>query len=398
MRTSWFLPQPVTGFWFRGSKALADLGLPADLAPGRRAGWFNRLVANRGFQRWAARFPLTRGFVRQEGVAMFDLVAGFCHSQILQALVSLNIPEHLLEQDATVQSLAHRAAVPAERMLVLLNAGVAIGLLVHRRDGRFGLSRRGAALTAVPGLAGMIRHHAVLYRDLADPVAFFRGETETELASFWPYVFGAGAAEDPETAATYSELMADSQALVAEDTLAVVSFSGTRHLMDVGGGTGAFLAAVAAAAPQLQLTLFDLPAVAPAARQRFDSLGQSHRLAIRAGSFRDDPLPEGADAISLVRVLYDHSDETVRNLLWSVHKALPSGGRLVVSEPMTGGPTPQRAGDAYFALYCMAMRTGRARSAAEIQTLLQEAGFDEIRAIRPLRPFVTSVITAVKLS
>ena len=60
-----------------------------------RPGWINRLVSSRSFQRWAARFPLTRGIVRREGEAMFDLVAGFCHSQILQALVGLGIIDKL---------------------------------------------------------------------------------------------------------------------------------------------------------------------------------------------------------------------------------------------------------------------------------------------------------------
>ncbi len=376
---------------------MADLGLPLQTVPPRRTGWVNRVVASRGFQRWAARFPLTRGIVRREGEAMFDLVAGFCHSQILQALVAFGIPDQLIQQDMTAAALAHRAAVPPDRMTVLLNGGVAIGLLTCGRDGFYGLTRRGAALTAVPGLAEMIRHHAVLYRDLSDPVAFFRGETETELAEFWPYVFSAGAASDPETAATYSRLMADSQILVAEDTLAAVRLTGITRLMDVGGGTGAFLAAVAGANPDIALTLFDLPAVAPAARSRFDGLGQSDRLTIASGSFRDDPLPGGADAISLVRVLYDHSDETVVSLLRAVHAALPVGGRLIVSEPMTGCDRPERAGDAYFALYCMAMRTGRARSRAEIAGLVSAAGFGHIATPKAARPFVTSVLTAVSL-
>ncbi|MCC5975993.1 MAG: methyltransferase domain-containing protein [Rubellimicrobium sp.] len=376
---------------------MADLGLPARPRPASGARWINRLAASRRFQRWAARFPLTRGIVRREGEAMFDLVAGFCHSQILQALVELDIPSMLLDHDADVATLARRATVPTDRMAVLLNGGVAIGILSRRRSGRYGLSRRGAALTAVPGLAGMIRHHAVLYRDLADPAAFFRGETETGLAAFWPYVFGAGAATDPGQAAAYSRLMAESQVLVAEDTLAAVPLSGVGHLMDVGGGTGAFLAAVAVDHPGLRLTLFDLPAVAPAARHRFEAMGASDRLSIVPGSFRDDPLPLGADAISLVRVLYDHSDATVRALLAAVRLALPPGGRLIVSEPMTGGDRPERAGDAYFALYCMAMRTGRARSAAQIAKLVQEAGFGSIRTPRMARPFVTSVVTAVRL-
>ncbi|WP_353735716.1 methyltransferase [Okeania sp. SIO2B9] len=62
---------------------------------------------------------------------------------------------------------------------------------------------------------------------------------------------------------------------------------------------------------------------------RFDAHGITDRVSIHAGSFRDDPLPAGADAISLIRVLYDHSDDTVAALLKAVHDRLPDGGRLI---------------------------------------------------------------------
>ena len=96
-------------------------------------------------------------------------------------------------------------------------------------------------------------------------------------------------------------------------------------------------------------------------------------------------------------MLYDHADETVVDLLAAVYAALPPGGRIVISEPMTGGHSPQRAGDAYFAIYCMAMRTGQARSARQIVGLLKDAGFRNIKSPQSLRPFITSVITGVKL-
>ncbi|MEL6521470.1 MAG: methyltransferase, partial [Pseudomonadota bacterium] len=118
------------------------------------------------------------------------------------------------------------------------------------------------------------------------------------------------------------------------------------------------------------------------------------RVDIRSGSFRSDPLPEGPDMISLVRVLYDHADDTVRGLLAAVYKALPPGGRIVISEPMRGSSGPERPGDTYFAFYCMAMQTGRARSPQEIGELLGQAGFESIHHIPTHRPFVTSVITA----
>lgn len=326
---------------------------------------------------------------------MFDLVAGFVHTQCLSALVGLGVLDQLVDGPQSVRRLAMSAGVPTERMRVLLNAGAALGLL-KRHDEQYSLTRRGAALTGVPGLSEMISHHAVLYKDLLNPIAFFRGQTKPELADFWPYVFGAGAAKDPETAARYSLLMAETQALVADETLQCVNFSGHSRLLDVGGGTGAFLSAALGANAHLQGALFDLPGVVAPARQMFEKAGLLDRVTIHPGSFRDDPLPVGADVISLVRVLYDHADDTVKDLLSSVIQALPSGGTVLVSEPMAGGTRPTRAGDAYFAIYTMAMQTGRTRSPGEISQLLEQAGFKFVKHLPTNRPFITSVVQARK--
>lgn len=358
-------------------------------------GWRNRIVARPGFQRWAARNPLTRGHARKDGEAIFDLVAGFVHSQVLAALIELDILNLLRPGPQTLDDLALATDIVRPRLEVLMQAGAALGLLRRLRPGVYALARKGAALTGVPGLTAMIRHHAVLYRDLADPAAFFRDAPETELARFWPYVFG-GDGVAPDVARTYSDLMADSQALVADETLAAVSLRGVSHLLDVGGGSGAFLIAALRTEPNMKATLFDLPAVGPAAQERLGAAGLADRVSLVAGSFRDQSLPDGADAISLVRVLYDHADATVEDLLKKVFQALPAGGRLIVAEPMSGGARPERAGDAYFAIYTLAMGTGRTRSSEEIGGLLRAAGFEQVRTIRTRRAFVTSVVTAVK--
>lgn len=361
-----------------------------------RSGWSNRLIARPGFQAWVARVPLLRRLARAEGQELFDLVSGFVRAQVLLALVELDIPAKLLDRPRSTQDLARAADLPADRMQILLQAGAALGLLKAHRDGQFGLARKGAALLGVPGLTAMIRHHSVFYRDLADPLALLRGETETELAQFWPYVFGAQGDVPAETTRIYSDLMADSQSLVAQDTLRQVRFAKVRRLLDVGGGSGAFAAAVCQAHPDLRATVFDLPAVMPQAASRLDASGLSDRVNLTGGSFRDDSLPKGADMISLVRVLYDHSDETVADLLAKVFTALPPGGRLVISEPMAGGARPEPSGDVYFAFYTLAMRTGRARSAARIAKLCQAAGFTAVRCPRPVRPYVTSIVEATR--
>jgi demethylspheroidene O-methyltransferase len=373
---------------------VTDLPHPGNQASaGPRIGWLTRLARSPRFHRLAARIPGLSHFARSEGRALFDIMQGFVRSQVLTALVETGVLERLADHPLDTPRLASASGLPPDRAQVLLQAAAALGLL-KRKGSLWHLAPRGAAFLAVPGLSAMVRHNKVLYRDLTDPTEFFRDKTDPDLGRFWPYVFGAGAAQDPETARKYSQLMADSQGLVAADTLRMVRLGGIRHLMDVGGGTGAFLTAVGAAYPDLLLTLIDLPAVVPEAEARFRSAGLTPRTMIHPGSFRDGPLPRGADAISLVRVLYDHTDETVRTLLASCFAALPPKGRLIISEPMSGGPQPDPSTDVYFSIYTLAMGTGQTRSPDRISTLLSEAGFKAIRTRPGFRPFVTSVVEA----
>ncbi len=361
-----------------------DAGAPPHTL--RPAGWINRLAASPRFQAFCARVPGLSTIARREGAALFDLMQGFVQSQCLSALVELRVLHLLADGPSDAASVAALTQVPPERMQVLLQAGAAMKLL-RRRGDRFALSRRGAAFIAVPGLEDMVRHHRVLYADLADPVAFVRGNSDPDLARFWPYVFGATGPMDADVTARYSRLMADSQRLVAEEALAHVSLSRARRLMDVGGGTGAFLRAVRARYPKLELVLFDLPDVVAQA-------ALPDGITRHGGSFRTDSLPGGADVISLVRVLYDHADDTVLALLRRVHAALPPGGRVLIVEPMSGGTKPDPQTDVYFAVYTMAMQTGRTRSPAEIAVLLRKAGFEGVSRPMGKRAYLARALTA----
>lgn len=355
--------------------------------------WRNARISDPAFQSWAVRFPVTRPIARAEAARLYDLVAGFVYSQTLLACVELDLFVHL-DRPRTLDEIARRVDLAPDRCFRLLQAAAAIDLI--RRDGTdYKLGPLGAALAGAPGVVEMVRHHALFYRDLSDPVALLRGGADTELAQFWAYSGGAVTRDMPsDTAASYSTLMAASQAMVAEETLAAAPLAGVRHLLDVGGGEGAFLEAALRATPGLLATLFDLPAVAARASERFEAAGLGDVARICGGSFLDDPLPGGADAISLIRVLYDHDDDVVKRLLARVREALPPGGRLLLSEPMSGGLRPGKAGDAYFGFYTLAMGSGQPRSPERHRDLLSEAGFTAIRHIRTRQPFITSVISA----
>lgn len=356
--------------------------------------WRDRQLATRRFQDLSLSLPGIGWIARKRSEQLFDLTAGFVYTQVLLACVELDLFERLADGPRAMDEIADEIAVPVERARRLLDAAVSLGLL-ERRRGRYRLGQLGAAYRGVPGLGEMIRHHALFYRDLADPVALLRGETEPELARYWGYVGGARTSDlAPGETAPYTRLMAATQAMVSAEVLASYRFAKHRHLMDVGGGDGSFLRAVAGRAPGLRLTLFDLPAVAAEGAQRFAEAGLSQRSEAHGGDFFADSLPAGADAISLVRVIYDHDDDAVLRLLSQVRDALPADGTLILAEPMAETPGMARVGDAYFNFYILAMTHGRPRSAARLRDLLREAGFGRIRTIPTKRPFLTGLMTA----
>ena len=242
----------------------------------------------------------------------------------------------------------------------------------------------------------MVEHHAALYADLADPLALLRGEHDaTRLGALWPYA-GSSAPDDlaRDRVADYSALMSASQPLVASQVLDAVSLHGHRCLLDVGGGEGTFLRAVAARAPHLQLLLFDLPAVAERARTSLAGAGLTPRVTVFGGSFFHQRLPVGADVATLVRVVHDHDDAKALHLLAAVRDALGPGGRLLLAEPLADTPGAPAMGNAYFGFYLLAMGSGRARTSAELTAMLHSVGFERVQVLPTRQPLQTGLLSA----
>ena len=283
-----------------------------------------------------------------------------------------------------------------EAMARLLESAAALDLVEAHGDG-YGLGSSGAALIGNPGVGAMIAHHAMFYRDLADPVALLKGEkSDTELSKFWPYATAGDATTLADDAvAPYSQLMSTSLALLADDVLDAYPFVDHARLLDIGGGGGDFLVAAANRRPDLRVVLFDLPAVAERAKAKFERERLGGRAMAVGGDFKRDPLPEGADLISLVRVAHDLDDADLDALLAKISDALPPGGILLLAEPLAEMPGSERVG-AYFAMYLLAMQRGRPRSEADLTKRLYAAGFARVRCIATARPMLTGLLIAQK--
>lgn len=356
--------------------------------------WRDRLLGSARFQRAAARFPLTRPLARRRARTLFDLSAGFVYSQILFACVRSRLLESLAEGPRSVPSIAHAIDLPEAAALRLLRGAASLRLVQAAGDG-YRLGDLGAVMLGNPSIAAMVSHHERLYADLADPLALLAHPGATRLAAYWPYAGSAdrGGIEGQDVAA-YSELMAASQAMLSNDILDAVSMKSSRHLLDVAGGDGVFLSAALARWPHLTGCVIDLPAVAERAGARLAQGDVAARASAVPVDMFADKWPGGADLISFVRVLHDHDDEPVRELLARARAALAPGGRILVAEPMAQTPGAEPVGDGYFGFYLLAMGSGRPRSASELRGMLSDAGFQRVREMKTAQPMLVRVLVA----
>lgn len=355
----------------------------------------NAILGSVHFQRWASRTPLIRGIARRKAAAQFDMIAGFVYAQILAAFVESGLIAFLNGTLRTAEEVARAVGIPQDAASRLLLAGESLRISESPAKGLWTLGEAGASLSCNAGGMAMIRHHRLLYKDLTDPLALFAAgrRTETHLSAYWTY---ASKDNSPAEAADYSTLMAATQPMVSQQIIDVYDFSAHRRMLDVGGGSGAFAEAVMAAAPALELGIFDLPEVLETTRQRVAADPAKSGWHLHGGSFKDAPLPQGYDLITLVRIAHDHDDDVVRALLASIYEALPSGGRLLIVEPMADSRGAEPMGHAYFGMYLWAMGSGRPRSFHEISSMLRDAGFAQIKPISTALPIITSALVANK--
>jgi demethylspheroidene O-methyltransferase len=382
-----------------------------DAKPTWRDAWqaqLERWYAHPGLYRWSLANPLTRWLTRRRTRKLFDLMAGFVHSQVLLGCVRLDLFRVLHRSPASLTELAHRTNLKPSVLQRLLLSAVALGLLEHRSHGRFGLGPLGVPLAQHEGIARMIEHNHLLYQDMQDPLQFLSNAWSGGMAEYWPYaheqptaaMHQAKVKAEVDKFTRYSHLMAASQGFVVQEILSSYFFEEHRCVLDVGAGKGRFVSELAAHAPHLQFKMFDLPPVLELAREALQAKGLSNRVSLHPGSFLHDPLPQGADLITLVRVAHDHPDAVVLQILQKAHDALPLGGSILLAEPMAQSEqdalSSDASVDAYFHFYLLAMGDGRLRTPHELMAMMRAAGFTHVEHVPNAMPIHAQILLGRK--
>jgi hypothetical protein len=153
------------------------------------------------------------------------------------------------------------------------------------------------------------------------------------------------------------------------DVLVSGGWGSVKTVVDVGGGTGALLAAVLRAQPMVKGTLVDLPATVARSAETFRAAGVADRATVVGQSFFE-PLPAGADLYLLKSVLNDWPDREATAILKRCAEAARPAARVVV----LSGVSPDEAGPPSPELLMMVLVGGKGRSLSEFRELARSAG------------------------
>ena len=113
-----------------------------------------------------------------------------------------------------------------------------------------------------------------------------------------------------------------------EALLAAMDLEGCREMVDAGGGSGIYSAALCQKYPGLTSTIVDSEATLAVARELLTEHIAGGRIRLRAGDITEDNLGDDVDVVLLSDVVYDAS-ETAK-VLNNVRRCLQDAGRLII--------------------------------------------------------------------
>jgi acetylserotonin N-methyltransferase len=317
---------------------------------------------------------------------MWDLWLSGLHQPAIAAADEAGIFMALAESPATVPELAARLGFDERATSVLVRLLAALRLL-SARLGRYHLSAEAriylvksspsywAPMLSV-SVSGWHRDRLLekLRQRASDPIAGPEGtplvSTEGRAADDW-----AAGRVSLERAREVAARMHAHSVPAAAGVARQYDFSGVHRVLDVGGGSGCFMAAVAQAHPHLRATVLELPAMCEVASGYLQAAGIADRVDTCAVDMFRQPWPSGYDALFFSNVWHDWNVRTCQWLAARAFAALAPGGRIMLHEMLLddAGDGPVTA--AAFSLLMLLATQGQQFTPGELAAILEGAGF-----------------------
>lgn len=158
-------------------------------------------------------------------------------------------------------------------------------------------------------------------------------------------------------------------------------FKGVKRLIDVGGGVGELAISIAKHHPAIEITVYDHPATAEKATQRFKENHSNELLNAVGGNFLTDDFPAGYDGMLFSHVIDIFCEETNRKLFQKAFNKLVPNGKIFIYTPIVHGDHDNsftyKIFNAYF--LCLANGQGQFYQPKRIVSWVKETGFSNVQ-------------------
>jgi len=315
-------------------------------------------------------------------------MADLCTPWCVHVVATLRIAEHIADGCERIESLAATAKCNADVLHRVLGHLVARGVFAEPEPGRFVLN------DAARGLMDPALHLALDLNGIGGRMAHAWSTMLIFVRTGAPgyhELFGKPFWEDlqanPAVGAGFDDLMGYmGHGAPRGDFELTCGWGDIRTVVDVGGGTGAMLAAVLQALPHVRGTLVDFPRTVERAVETFAQAGVADRATVAGQSFFD-PLPPGADLYVLRHVIHDWPDRESVALLSRCAGAARPNGRVVVLDGVRDDDAPRDI------TISDVLVGGKDRTVAEMRSIAQQAGLSVVAATRQTNGyFVTECV------
>jgi len=321
------------------------------------------------------------------------LLMGFISARAIYAAAKLGLADRIDGAGSTADELAGRLGADRSGLGRLLRSLSGFGIVRCDDRDRYFLTEIGETLRA--DSAQSIRDYAIyvheflydLFRHLPDGVRDGKPIAEQVLgAPLFTYL-----QNHKDVASLFHAGLANRGRIEAPAILAAYDFGNCNRVADLGGGNGAFLSAIVTAYPAVSGVLLDRAPAIEAARHGRG--GPLPRCELIEGDYFKE-VPGNADLYIFKRVLFDHSDEEVVEILRNCRTVMKPDGRLVIIEGLAGARNEPSLAH-FMDLTFLLVTTGQMRSQDEYGDLIRKADL-RLRQCLPTRSDV-SVLEAVPL-
>ncbi len=295
------------------------------------------------------------------------LAHGYMNASILLTALHEGIFEAMGRDTHRPDDLAASLSLDPRAVDIVMHALAAAEVLVKDGEGRFTLPAHNAAVLLRDGedsQARIFAHHYDLMRRWV--------KLEKTLHSGEP----VPREPSPRKHRHYICGMRDVSRKSSRDVVGGVDLGDARRLLDMGGGPATASLTFAAAYPELECVIFDLPETVTIAREVIAESGLGDRVTAVEGDYFVDDFGEGFDVVYISNIIHSMGSDAIAMIYSKAAAALNPGGRIMVKDFFLDD---DRCGPEFGARFAVNMlvatEDGRSYTRAETMQTLESAGF-----------------------